>query len=79
MKLSTGGNSSNDTYGYYLDNGKIYSNNGTEVSGLQVDDYFNLTGTYNNQSYNTNLFFNDSPFKVLKTSYLYLTKSTDSG
>ena len=75
LMLSTGGS----TYGYYLDNGKIYSNNGTEVSGLQVDDYFNLTGTYKNKTYNTNLFFNDSPFKVLKTSYLYLTKSTDDG
>ena len=75
LMLSNGGSN----YGYYLDNGKIYSNNGTEVSGLQVDDYFNLTGTYQNQSYDTNLFFNDSPFKVLKTSYLYLTKSTDGG
>lgn len=75
LMLSTDGSS----YGYYLDNGKIYSNDGTEVSGLQVDDYFNLTGTYQNQSYDTNLFFNDSPFKVLKTSYLYLTKSTDGG
>lgn len=75
LMLSNGGS----RYEYYLDNGKIYSNNGTEVSGLQVDAYFNLTGTYNNKTYNTNLFFNDSPFKVLKTSYLYLTKSTDSG
>ena len=75
LMLSTGGSS----YGYYLDNGKIYSNNGKEVSGLQVDAYFNLTGTYKNRTYNTNLFFNDSPFKVLKTSYLYLTKSTDGG
>ena len=25
------------------------------------------------------MFFNDSPFKVLKTSYLYLTKSTNGG
>ena len=75
LMLSNGGSN----YGYYLDNGKIYSNNGTEVSGLQVDAYFNLTGTYKNKTYNTNLFFNDSPFKVLKTSYLYLTKSTDGG
>lgn len=75
LMLSTGDSS----YGYYLDNGKIYSNNGKKVSGLQVDDYFNLTGTYQNQSYDTNLFFSDSPFKVLKTSYLYLTKSTDGG
>ena len=73
--LSTGGS----RYGYYLDNGKIYSNDGTEVSGLQVDAYFNLTGRYQNKTYNTNLFFYDSPFKVLKTSYLYLTKSTDGG
>lgn len=71
---------SGSRYEYYLDNGKIYSNNnGTEVSGLQVDAYFNLTGTYKNKTYNTNLFFNDSPFKVLKTSYLYLTKSTNGG
>ena len=44
---------SGSRYEYYLDNGKIYSNNnGTEVSGLQVDAYFNLTGTYKNKTYN---------------------------
>lgn len=53
LMLSTGGS----RYGYYLDNGKIYSNDGTEVSGLQVDAYFNLTGRYQNKTYNTNLFF----------------------
>ena len=30
------------SYGYYLKDGKIYSNAGTEVSGYRVDAHFNL-------------------------------------
>ena len=80
LKLTTETNPSDkSTYGYYLDGDKIYDNSGNAVSGLTVDKYFNVTGTYNDTDINTNLFFSDSPFKVLKTSYLYLTKSTDKG
>lgn len=79
LKLSTTGNSSAASYGYYLNGSTIYSNDGEAVDGLKVDAYFNVTGTYNGTTYNTNLFFSDSPFKVLKTSYLYLTKSDDGG
>lgn len=79
LKLSTTGNSSTDSYDYFLNGGTIYNNDGKAVDGLTVDAYFNVTGTYNGTTYNTNLFFSDSPFKVLKTSYLYLTKSDDGG
>ena len=80
LKLTTETNPSDkSTYGYYLDGDKIYDNSGNAVSGLTVDKYFNVTGTYNDTDIDTNLFFSDSPFKVLKTSYLYLTKSTDKG
>ena len=75
LLLTTG----NGSYNYYLDDGKIYDNSGNAVSDLTVDKYFNVTGTYNDTNIKTNLFFSDSPFKVLKTSYLYLTKSTDKG
>ena len=80
LKLSTSGNSSSSSYDYYLNGTTIYNAKTNEaISELSVDDHFNLTGTYNGTTYNTNLFFADSPFKVLKTSYLYLTKSTDGG
>ena len=75
LLLSTDGSN----YNYYLDGTVIKDSIGNEVSGLTVDSYFNVTGTYNNTAYNTNLFFSDSPFKVVRTGYLYLTKSTDGG
>lgn len=63
-------------YNYYLDNGRIYSAaDGSVVSGYTVDEYFNITG--NDTS--SNLFFEDSPYRVVRTGYLYLTKSTDKG
>lgn len=72
--------SSGSSYDYYVGdftNGKasIYQTNGTEVSGYTVDEYYNITG----DECDTNLFFSDSPYQVLSTSYLYLTKSTDGG
>lgn len=80
LKLTTEINPSDkSTYGYYLYEGKIYENSGKPVSGLTVDGYFNVKGNYDGKPIDTNLFFADSPFKVLKTSYLYLTKSTDGG
>ncbi len=72
--LLSGNNHS--SYGYYLENGKIYSTSGTVVSGYTVDEYFNITGTNGTK---TNLFFSDSPYKVVRTGFLYLTTSTDGG
>ena len=64
-------------FNYYLEGDKIYSVEGNvEQRGYSVDDYFNLTDPNNATS---NLFFSNSPFQVLSTSYLYLTKSTDGG
>lgn len=63
-------------YNYYLDGTVIKDSDGNEVSGYTVDAYFNITGTDGTSS---NLFFSDSPFKVVRTGYLYLTKSTDGG
>ncbi|MDY3691030.1 MAG: exo-alpha-sialidase [Dysosmobacter sp.] len=64
-------------FNYYLEDGKIYSVEGDEEQlGYSVDDYFNLTDPNGATS---NLFFSNSPFQVLSTSYLYLTKSTDGG
>ena len=64
------------SYGYYLKDGKIYSSAGAEVSDYTVDGYFNL---YQNDTKISNLFFADSPYKVVRTGFLYLTKSTDGG
>lgn len=72
LKLSTDGKN----YSYYLDGDTIYSSSGTAVSGYTVDDHFNV---FENGTYKSNLFFSDSPFKVVRTGYLYLTKSTDKG
>ena len=64
-------------FNYYLKDGMIYSVEGDEEQfGYSVDDYFNLTDPNGATS---NLFFSNSPFQVLCTSYLYLTKSTDGG
>lgn len=64
------------SYGYYLKDGKIYSNAGNEVSGYRVDAHFNL---YENGTQISNLFFANSPYKVVRTGFLYLTKSDDGG
>ena len=66
------------TFGYYLKDGKIYSaaTNGV-INNYSVDEHFNLTSTA--YGTDTNLFYSDSPFKVVRTGYLYLTKSTDGG
>lgn len=64
-------------FNYYLEGDKIYSVEGDEEQpGYSVDNYFNLTDPNDATS---NLFFSNSPFQVLATSYLYLTKSTDGG
>lgn len=63
------------TYNYYLKDGQIYDSSNNVVSGYTVDAHFNITGN----GYDTNLFFSDSPYQVVRTGYLYLTKSTDGG
>lgn len=73
LKLSGNNHTS---YHYYLKDGKIYTSNHEEVSGYTVDPYFNITGEDGTDS---NLFFENSPFKVVRTGYLYLTKSTNGG
>ena len=69
------------SYDYYLnlEDSKIYKKgDNTIVSDYTVDKKFNLTKA-NDDSINTNLFFKDSPFKVQRTSYLYLVSSDDGG
>lgn len=78
LKLAQSGSSD---YSYYLgefENGRaqIFDANGNAVDGYTVDEYFNL---YQGEDEVSNLFFSDAPYQVVKTSYLYLTKSTDKG
>ena len=68
--------SGDSAYNYYLNGDKICSADGTALTNYTVDKYFNLTDSNDNT---TNLFFSNSPFQVLCTSYLYLTESTDGG
>ena len=69
------------TYGYYLKDGKIYANGAADpLGGYTVDAYFNVTNENVTPATTTNLFFADSTiFKVARTGFLYLTKSTDGG
>ncbi len=78
LLLSNNNRSSFDYYvGDYADGyANIYSSDGTAVSGYTVDEYFNL---YVNGTLTSNVFYDDCDYKVVKTSYLYLTKSTDGG
>ncbi len=62
-------------YNYYLKNGKIYDSSNQIVEGYTVDEYFNIEG----ENTESNLFFSDSPYQVVRTGYLYLTTSTDKG
>ncbi|MBQ7800862.1 MAG: hypothetical protein IJ375_00895 [Oscillospiraceae bacterium] len=67
-------------YNYYLDleTYEVYTTNGTLCEGFTVDEYFNISYTdAEGTTYNTNLFFADSPFQPYPTDYLYLTTSTD--
>ena len=81
LKLTTvaPGTYDDSHFTHYLDGDKIYANDGTVVADLTVDEWFNVTGTYNGAAVNSNLFFADSPFHVARTGYLYLTKSTNKG
>lgn len=73
LKLAKGNSTD---YSYYLKDGKIYDSSNNEVSGYTVDAYFNITGT---DGTSTNIFFSDSPYRVVRTTYMYLTKSVDGG
>lgn len=64
------------SYSYYLKDGKIYTSTGTPVEGYKVDAFFNISGP---DGIDTNLFCEDSPYKVVRTGYLYLTSSKDGG
>jgi len=69
--------SGENSFGYYLDlsNYKIYSSNGYVQSGYTVDEHFNIT--YSGGS--SNLFYQNAPFTVVRTGYLYLVRSEDGG
>ena len=67
------------SYNYYLKDGKIYDSSNKVVEGYEIDAYFNITYVKNGTVVKSNLFYYDSPFKVARTQYLYLTKSTDRG
>lgn len=69
-------NNGGSTYDFYLEEGSIFSTDGSKVEGYTVDPYFNL---YQEGGYLSNLFFGDSPYKVVPTDYLYLTSSKDGG
>lgn len=72
---------SNDNHGSYnyhlnLKDLKIYNNETNEaVNDYTVDTYFNIKNA--DGTVDTNLFFKDSPYKVQRTSYLYLVSSDD--
>ncbi len=71
----------NKTYGYYVGDfvegtAKVYTTDGKEVSGVTVDAYYNL---YQDGEKVSNVFYSGSSLKATKTSYLYLTSSTDGG
>ena len=76
LKLS---NDNHESYGYYLKEGKIFSNIHEEVSGYIVDEYFNITYMNDGKVVTSNLFYADSPYKVVRTGYLYLTSTGDGG
>lgn len=73
LKLAKGDSTD---YSYYLKDSKIYDSSNNEVSGYTVDEYFNITGTDGTSS---NIFFSGSPYRVVRTTYMYLTKSVDGG
>ena len=74
LKLS---NSDHTSYDYYLKDGYIYDSSNTQVAGFTVDAHFNLYDEDGNKV--SNLFFADSPYKVVRTGFLYLISSTDGG
>lgn len=63
-------------YNYYLKDGKIYNNDGSQVTDYTVDGKYNLI---ENNKESSNIFYKNAPYQVFPTNYLYLTKSTDGG
>ena len=64
-------------YDYYLDGDKIKAAaSGAVQDGYAVDAFFNVTDSNGIQSH---LFYENAPFQVQRTSYLYLRKSEDGG
>lgn len=61
---------------YCLEAGNILRRDGSAVPGYRVDGYFNL---YRDGEPVSNLFFSDSPFRVARTGFLYMTNSRDGG
>lgn len=74
LKLS---NNDHSSYDFYLKDRCIYNSSNVQVAGYHVDEYFNLFNESNEKV--SNLFFADSPYKVVRTGFLYLTSSTDGG
>ena len=66
----------NAVYDHYLDGNMIRDKAGNWVEGYSVDPWFNL---YYKDAPVSNLFFSNSPYAVVRTGYLYLTKSVDKG
>lgn len=66
----------NAVYDHYLDGDAICDAAGNRVEGYTVDPWFNL---YYEDVPVSNLFFSNSPYAVVRTGYLYLTRSTDKG
>lgn len=65
------------SYGYYLDGNKIKAaDSGAVQNGYTVDPFFNITAADGSVSH---LFYENAPFQVQRTSYLYLRKSEDGG
>jgi len=71
-------NNNHSTYSFYLKGNSIYDIYNNPVANYTVDEYFNL---YYNGGTNPvgNLFYSDSPYKVVRTGFLYLTSSSDGG
>lgn len=65
------------TYDYYLDGTMIKHKDGTVVLDYTVDAFFNLVSK--DQTFHSNLFYANSPYKVVPTGYLYFTQSVDGG
>lgn len=88
MRLSKGNaENTESSYTYYLGDfsteadekeqrAKIYTQDGTEVSGYTVDRWFNL---FQNGEQISNLFYADAAYQAYPINYLYLIKSTDKG
>lgn len=66
----------NAVYDYWLDGDTIRDSAGNKVEGYTVDPWFNL---YREGVPVSNLFFSNSPYAVVRTGYLYLTRSADKG